>query len=460
MKFELPKNHSLSEAIMTNLIFMDGDQPALSDVQFAALDAGVGRGESVLVVSPTSTGKTHIALWAIAANLERGCNTIYLVTHRALAKQKFEDFKSLLLPGFLSDNLSALVIATGDYVEDAEGNIPAEPLRAPVLVATYEKYLSMLSAAGIPTDIGSTAVICDEIQLIGDAHRGQNVEMLLTLLRNARWKQFVGLSAVLEQKDAEDLASWLGVTLIVQNTREKHLRYECWTPTGMAVCSSSNPDDVEEGLPLPAGVKLDPISILADLLKKHEPPVPIIVFCMKKQDTYHLANRFLDEYTKRSEKQLSMAFDGLPETSANVLLSQTLNFHAAIHNADLMDEERHVVEKYLLEGKVDVVFATSTLAAGVNFPFGAAIFADWERWDFERRVNVPIEAPEFHNMAGRVGRMGFEHEHGRVILFAKGGNEIRNARRYLNLSKLSTIAPRVTTERFNQLVLQIVASGL
>ena len=125
MKYQLPENHALSNSIIANLVFKEKGGPALTDVQYESLEAGVGHGKSVLVVSPTSTGKTQIALWAIAHGLETGCNTVYLVTHRALAKQKFEDFKTQLLKDFLGGDGAALVIATGDYVEDAEGGIPA-----------------------------------------------------------------------------------------------------------------------------------------------------------------------------------------------------------------------------------------------------------------------------------------------------------------------------------------------
>ncbi|MCY1218020.1 hypothetical protein D9M72_299530 [compost metagenome] len=121
MKYELPAGHGLSGVLEQHLLFRDANGgPAVSDVQYEALEAGVARGESVLVVSPTSTGKTQIALWAIAGGLERGCNTVYLVTHRALAKQKFEDFKSQLLDPFLGGNAASLVVATGDYVVRAE----------------------------------------------------------------------------------------------------------------------------------------------------------------------------------------------------------------------------------------------------------------------------------------------------------------------------------------------------
>jgi helicase len=459
MKYHFPEHHNLSSSIATNLVFQEGGNPALTDAQYEALDAGVGRGESLLVVSPTSTGKTQIAVWAIAKGIETGCNTVYLVTHRALAKQKFDDFKSLLLDNFLDSNGSALVIATGDYVVNAEGDTPTDPLGVPLLVATYEKYLALLSASGIPADMGKTVVVCDEIQLIGDKTRGQNVEILLTMIRNAGWKQFVGLSAVLESRDANDLASWLDVTLVVQHAREKHLQYECWGQNGIAMVSSEQPENIQENLPRPAGIALDPVSILVSLLNQPVKPVPIIVFCMKKKDMYDLAEKLLPQFSRGEPTQLSI-FDDFPETSANTFLARTMAHRIAIHSADLVDEERHVVEQHLLYDKVDVVFATSTLAAGVNFPLGAAIFAGWERWDAAKRTYFPIETSEFHNMAGRVGRMGFEHEQGRVIFLANSTTDMYKARQYLNLGTMPSLESRVTPQRFNQLALQLVASGL
>lgn len=460
MKYELPASHGLSGALEQHLLFRGAEgQPAVSDVQHEALAAGVARGESVLVVSPTSTGKTQIALWAIASGLERGCNTVYLVTHRALAKQKFEDFKTQLMEPFLGGSAASLVVATGDYVEDAEGIAPGEPLRAPLLVATYEKYLALLSASGVPKDMRNTVVVCDEIQLLGDPSRGQNVEVLLTLLRNAGWRQFVGLSAVLQHRDATDLANWLGVKLVVQHAREKHLQYECWTEGRMVVVSSDRPDHKEE-VALPPGAALDPIAALMTLLSQKDSPRPVIVFCMKKQDTYDLARRFVETAYGGQKGQMSLAFDGLPATSANEFLAGILERRVASHNADLTDEERDVVERHLLDGRLDVVFATSTLAAGVNFPLGAAVFAGWSRWDGDLRARIPIEASDFHNMAGRVGRMGFAHERGRVVFFASTKHELSVASQYLALGELPLIEPRVQPQRFNQLALQLVASGL
>ncbi len=460
MKYGLPTNHGLSDETLNHLVFREEANPSLTDAQYAALDAGVGRGESLLVVSPTSTGKTQIALWAIAKAIESSANTVYLVTLRALARQKFEDFCTLLLPTYLAGDKSAIVIATGDYVIDADGEAPKDPLSSPLLVATYEKYLAMLSSSGIPSRLSNTVIVCDEIQLLGDQHRGQNVEILLTLIKNAGWKQFVGLSAVLHRSDANNLAAWLGVPTVIATTREKHLQYECWTSSNMAVARSSQPDQIQDGLPLPVGGAPSTISALTALLQENRPPVPIIIFCMTKKAAFDGAERFIDAAHSAKSPQLSLAFNELPETAANEMLSRALGYRVACHTADLTDEERKVVEDHLLEGKLDVVFATSTLAAGVNFPLGAAIFDEWKRWDSDSMTRVPIDSADFHNMAGRVGRMGFDHEQGRIVFFASGLFDVRKARDYLNLAAMPELEPRVSPEKFEQLALQLVASGL
>ena len=460
MRDELPLGHGLPSGVVATLLFTDEEgRPSLTDVQHAALQAGIGRGESVLVVSPTSTGKTQIGVWALAIGLERGRRTVYLVTHRALARQKFDDFKSSLLEHHLGANDAALVIATGDYVEDAGGHLPADPLQAPLLVATYEKYLGLLSGSGTPTNMSETVIVCDEIQLLGDEHRGQGVEVLLTFLKNAKWGQFVGLSAVLDERDSNELANWLGVRLIRERNREKHLRYECWTPTGILGVSTDRPEYIGEGK-LPAGVERTPLSAVTYLRALKPAPLPIIVFCMSKAKTYELAEQYSESLAGRSKGQLSLAFDGLPATSANAFLAKIIEQRVACHSADLLDDEREIIERLLVDGKLDVVFATSTLAAGVNFPLGAAVFADWGRWDGTQRVRVPIPASEFHNMSGRVGRMGFGHAEGRVIYFASEAQELRPARTYLELDRLTTVSSRIQPRIFKQLALQIVSSGV
>lgn len=459
MKYELPDNHGLSEKIVDSLVYTENGAPALTDSQYAALESGLGLGESMLVVSPTSTGKTQIAVWAIANGIEINANTVYLVTHRALAKQKFNDFKDLLLTNYLYSDASCIVLATGDVVMDCSGETPADPLRTPLLVATYEKYLAMLSAAGVPSSLSNTVVVCDEIQLLGDKHRGQNVEILLTFLRNAGWKQFVGLSAVLEEKDSIDLSNWLRVSHVRKTTREKDLRYEYWNSENIESVITSNAEDFAIQA-RPTGVVPQTLQVIRHLEQKDPAPLPVIVFCMRKQDIYDLATADLEARIGSNGVQLPLDLGDLPETSANSFLAAALSHRIAIHSADLTDDERKIVEDGLIEGKVDVVYATSTLAAGVNFPLGAAVFHSWVRWDGDLRAHVPIDPSEFHNMAGRVGRMGSDHEEGRVIFFPTSGVTQTAYKSYLQLNVLPPIQHRITAENFDQLSLQLVATGL
>ncbi len=456
MKYEFPAGHALSDMVVEKLCHFD-EGFALTDAQYEALDNGVGRGESLLVASPTSTGKTLIGLLGIANSLESGANAVYLVTHRALAQQKMEDFKGQLLDPFLDGDSGSLVLATGDYVRDSSGNDVGDPLGAKLLVATYEKYLALLSASGIPSDMRNTTIICDEIQIIADENRGQSVEVLLSLLRKVGWRQFIGLSAVLTSKDARELSDWLDISLVNCPLREKHIQYCCHTQSGVAVLDTSAPDVLAERVPYKGRPVLDTLGIVKYILEHDKQSLPIIVFCMTVKETYKLAEELVGAPDKG---QMSMYFDDLPGTFANEFLSRSMAKRVAIHNADLTDEERRVVEHSLLERKVDVIFATSTLAAGVNFPLASAVFASYERYNFARRVYLPIEQSDFHNMAGRVGRMGYEGLSGKVFFVAKNVIDEKIALQYLNLGAMTAVKARVSPDRFNLLALQLVSSGL
>jgi helicase len=459
MKHLLPENHGLSATAVEMLVFREDGTPALTNAQYSALDAGVARGTSTLILSPTATGKTQIAIWAIARALESNARAIYLVTHRALAAQKFDDFRSLLRDPYLNDDASQIVLATGDAVLDGNDEQRSDPLNAALLVATYEKYLAILSAHGVPSSLENAVFVCDEIQLIGDQHRGQNVEVLLTLLRNAGWKQFVGLSAVLDPKDAADLSTWLNVTLVREPEREKTLVYEYWSQSGVVAVNTDSPEQIEKR-PLPITETPNVMSVLSHLSKQASAPFPVIVFCMRKQDVFDLATAYLQEHIAPATGQLSLDLDLLPETKANSFLANAVAHRIAIHSADLTDEERALVERALLERRIDFVYATSTLAAGVNFPLGAAVFNAWTRWDRNQRAHVPIAASEFHNMAGRVGRMGTDHAVGRVIFLPDQRAPASAYKQYLNLKDLPLLEPRISSETFDQMCLPLVAAGL
>jgi helicase len=150
-------------------------EPSITTIQFEALSAGVGRGQSMLCVAPTSTGKTLVGVWGTLTWLQGGPGrqAVYLVTHKALARQKFEEMKRLVGGYLFNGDLACIVLANGDIVQDGTGAAPTRPLAAPLLIATYEKYLAMLAASGVRGDMTNLVLVCDEIQILGDATRGR-----------------------------------------------------------------------------------------------------------------------------------------------------------------------------------------------------------------------------------------------------------------------------------------------
>jgi len=450
MRDELPSNHGLPDFVVKDAALMpkrDG-RVSITEAQHAALEAGAATGRSLLVVAPTSTGKTHIAAWAIIGALARRRRAVYLVTHRALARQKFEDLQRLLLSSALDKNESAIVLATGDEVVDAEGALPAAPLEARLLVATYEKYLGLLAASGIPSDLKSVAVICDEVQIVGDPTRGRNAEILLTLLRQAKCGQFVGLSATIAPKDGDMVATWMAAKLVRVANREKNLAFELRAPRTTYVTTTDDRRIRSEA----AKVARYTIAIVRELKKSRE-RLPIIVFCATKAETYELATQF----EGMPAQQYSM-FGGEAESNVESLLVHLLKKRCAIHNADLTEEVRREIETKLSRGEIDVVFSTSTLAAGVHFPIATAVIASWRRWSQTERRRIPISHAEFHNMAGRAGRLGVDGDQG-LVVFACDKHEIDEARTYLDFDATEPFASHLDPNHFDGLALQLIAFG-
>ena len=464
MKDSLPTNCGFPEEFLPidTLLFREDGELSITDVQWEALNNGVCRGENMLVLAPTSTGKTQIGVWALASWLATDRarrRAVYLVTHRSLANQKFEEFQQILLKPLFSDAHDAMVLATGDRTVDAGGVAVDAPLDAALLVATYEKYLGLLCSTGIPSNLNNTCIVADEVQILGDKIRGVNIEALLTMVRRAAAGQFIGLSAVLESEDGRTLADWLNVPLVRVPHREKHLFYECRTPSKQLLFRTEAPKIGVSEIPIQPGVATDIQGLIRECMNTKNGK-PIVIFCMRKQDVYDGCREFC--------QSKGLILDGAPlfgglsaDTPEAELLSATMPHRVAIHCADLVEEDRLRVEQAIQNHEVDLVFATSTLAAGVNFPIGTVLFYKWERWNPERRHYEPIPAGEFHNMAGRCGRMGTEHESGRVIFLANDGFRDQAAvTNFLTPDHFDSLSSQVDPAFFAPLILQLTASNV
>jgi len=449
MKYELPEGHGLPDVLGASQFVADADGIRITDVQHEALAAGVAGGASVLVTAPTSSGKTTVAVFAIGgwiAGRQRGrARAVYLVSHRALAREKFFEFRDKLAP-LLGVEAEEVVFATGDAVVDGNGDEPADPLNATILVATYEKYLGLLSAVGMPSDLSDVCFVCDEFQVIGDEARGQDVEILITLLRRAHAGQIVGLSAVLDPADGQTISEWLDAREVRVDTREVELVYELRLPGETIRVSTRIPGQVQMLNEAPRNT----IEIIGDLLRDPQKHAPIAVFCATRAEVFRLAEQWAAAGGATQARQLALAFD--EETASSRELATYLPRAFGFHTADLVEPEREAVERALKNDDLQVVFATTTLAYGLNFSFKTIVVHSWER------NRTPISAAEFHNMAGRAGRLGLA-DAGRVI-FTSDQRGRGRASSYLQIGRVDRLESRIAPERFDQLALQLLSSGM
>ena len=140
---------------------------SLTDIQELAVAAGIPLSSSAIVCAPTSSGKTLIGELALANALSDKLDALYLVSHKALAKQKFSDFAD----HFSKPRWKSAVtvgISTGDR---EEGDV-----RCRVLISTYEKALGLILAGRIK--VGKAVIIADELQLLGDRDEGSDSDHL------------------------------------------------------------------------------------------------------------------------------------------------------------------------------------------------------------------------------------------------------------------------------------------
>ncbi len=413
----------------------------LTSTQESAINAGLLTGNSLLISAPTSSGKTTIAELAAISAAQSGKKTVYLVTHKALAEEKYRYFKNAYdsEPNAWFD----VSISTGDRHEGT--------WITGICIATYEKFLSLIATRAID-GFENLVVVADEIQTVGDKTRGADIELLCTIMLHAKPFQMIGLTATMP--NAAELASWLGSTVCEVTTRDVPLCQEIWR--GGRVTRSFAGDGevfVDEERRVPTNS--DSLSVAMELVRENKHPV--LVFCMTKRKAEELAESCAgDNHGRVGLSDLGRQLDFFSEpTSLGQQLRNVTEARIAFHTADLSYSERAVVEQGIREGKIDIVFATPTLAAGVNLPIRSVVFDSFSRpW-----VDPPwISQGEFTNMAGRAGRLGY-HEQGDAILLPTNQIEYQVAHKYI-----SDLPEKVTSALFKSSirrpVLVLIASGI
>lgn len=429
------KNYGIHDELINKLLERGLTEFTLA--QKEALNEGLINGENLFISAPTSGGKTTIAEIAAVQTALKGGKTVYLLSHKALAEEKFKLFSDLYANR--DDKWFDVSISTGDRSEGTWDN--------GILVATYEKFLSMASSSE-EYKFDGVLVIADEIQLLNDASRGSDVETLCTKIKLGNPSQIISLSATV--RNSNQLADWLDSKDVRIIDRDVPLSQQIWFQGKCYECDFGNTDIIELEYDVPDST----IAACHFLLNKQLGP--ILVFTMTRRKAVDLAEELSAQLQKdpagfHFSEQLDFFSEPL---TLSRRLGGVSEKRVAFHTADLSLDERELVERGLLENSFDVVFATPTLAAGVNFPFQTVLFDSFERpWIADSRW---LPKDEYQNMSGRAGRLGM-HEKGYAVLLPGSRAESIQANQLISVEQVD-VKSKLIDKSLRKLILNVISS--
>ncbi|HJL67608.1 MAG TPA: DEAD/DEAH box helicase [Nitrosopumilus sp.] len=380
--------------------------------QADSVKSGLLNGKSVLVSAPTASGKTLIAMLSMMSYISKNKGKIiYLSPLRALAAEKFSEFKKLEKVALGSK--VKVGISTGDF-ENIEKNLEKNN----ILVLTNEKMDSIIRhGAEWVDEIG--LVIADEIHLIGDENRGPTLEMILTQLKLLETKpQIVGLSATIT--NSNEIAYWLECNLIKNDWRPVPLA-EGVCDAGEITMSDGKTFEVERsirGTPIDLGVQS--VKDGGQSLVFAETRTRSKSLATKAADVISqiLAKKELTQLEKTSKKILSEN----EHTELVKTLAILVKKGVAFHHAGLNQKCREIIETEFRNGTIKLLSSTPTLAAGVNLPARRVVISSVNRYNAKVGANRPISILEYKQLCGRAGRPQYD-KFGESIIVGNGNTE-------------------------------------
>ncbi|MBI4176010.1 MAG: DEAD/DEAH box helicase [Candidatus Aenigmarchaeota archaeon] len=414
---------------------------SLNPVQELALKSGLLSDRNMVVAAPTASGKTVIAEIAALDAIKRGKKVVYIVPLRALASEKYEDFR---------EKYGQLGVKVVMSIGDLDSSDPWLG-RYDIIIATSEK-LDSLMRHGIPWLDSIGLVIADEIHLLDSPNRGPTLEVVLTRLRQTCNPRILALSATIS--NYKDLAEWLDAIPVKSDYRPVQLY--------MGVAHGGKINFMPRKT-----MEVDSENPILDMVRKTiEMKKQILIFISTRKSAESLAEK-IGKSVNLDSRELHQ-LNGLSEKILHSLehptkqcerLADCIRTGVAFHHAGLANRQRSLIEKAFRDGVLKVITATPTLAAGINLPAFRVLIRDLKRFSSFRGMDY-IPVLEIHQMAGRAGRPKYDSS-GEAILITKTEAEAKYAwERYVNgeaemiYSKLG-VEPVLRTH-----VLSLIASGV
>ncbi len=380
----------------------------LDDFQKEACEI-IDNGESVVVCAPTGAGKTVIAQHAINKALKQGCRIFYTTPLKALSNQKFYDF----CEQYGADKVGLL---TGDTSINRG---------AQIVIMTTEVFRNMLYG----TNFGAVAdnlkdvryVVLDEVHYMNDEQRGTVwEESIIYCPTNI---QIIALSATVANCD--ELTNWINTVhsktkLVNTDFRPVPLRFFYFdssqpykllpllTPDGK-LNNKIKPEKPQWARGKDKRKKTYVKQIIQNLADNDMLPAIYFTFSRKKCDEQMEKCSGLGLNTRKEQEEIKAFIEEFIAENPHLYGNKHIEYliqGVASHHAGLLPAWKNLVEKLFQKGLIKVVFATETLAAGINMPARSTVISSTsKRTDSGHRM---LTANEFLQMSGRAGRRGMD----------------------------------------------------
>jgi superfamily II RNA helicase len=328
----------------------------------AVLELVLGR--HIVLSTPTGTGKSLVAVAAHAFSLGQGRRSWYTAPLKALVSEKFFSLVSI----FGAENVG---MVTGDSSVNPD---------APIVCCTAEILANAALRRGAETP--ADTVIMDEFHFYGDSERGWAWQVPLLLLPRA---QFVLLSATLG--DVTDLAEDL----------ERRTGREVARVTG-----------VDRPVPLDYEYVNKPVHETVErLLGTGLAPIYIVHFSQAAAVERAQALLSANVATREQRDQIAEEVGGFRYSAGfGATLSRLVRAGIGVHHAGMLPKYRRLIEQLAQRGLLRVICGTDTLGVGINVPIRTVLFTGLSKFDGTR--SRQLTAREFHQIAGRAGRAGYD----------------------------------------------------
>jgi helicase len=405
--------------------------------QEEAIRAGALEGRNLVLASPTASGKTLVAEFcALKHVLERNGKIIYLTPLRALANEKFDDFKKYSALTKKNGDHIRIGISTGDFDS-------TDPWleRYDIIITTNEKSDSLLRHRAKWIDEISL-VIADEVHLLNDAERGPTLEVVLARLMQVNPDiQILALSATISNVD--EIAAWL---------KAEHVTTE-WRPIALKEGVLLH-DEIQykngDARRIEKRTSDSSTNLVLSTIKSGGQS---LVFASTRKNAVTLAKKFAGEVeqilSKPAKRSLEHEADKILTAGERTRISESLaelvKRGTAFHHAGLGGSHRRIIEDAFRQGKIKVLTATPTLAFGVNLPARTVVIQDYRRYEAGYGY-YPISVLEYKQMAGRAGRPKYDKV-GEAILIAKTPDEADYLLESYILARPERIWSRLAVER-------------